>query len=61
MNLVLLLALLVKVFAGVWTAIFYRWGSSWYATSAPSLYSFGSFPLRTSVIPLATPTSGNVG
>ncbi|GET35482.1 respiratory nitrate reductase subunit gamma [Microseira wollei] len=34
MDLVLLLALLVQVVAGVWTAIFYRWGSSWYATSA---------------------------
>jgi nitrate reductase gamma subunit len=34
MDVILLLALLVQVFAGVWTAIFYRWGSSWYATSA---------------------------
>lgn len=34
MDLVLLFALLVQVVAGVWTAIFYRWGSSWYATSA---------------------------
>ncbi|MCU0543958.1 MAG: respiratory nitrate reductase subunit gamma [Oscillatoriaceae cyanobacterium Prado104] len=34
MDLVLLLALLIQVVAGVWTAIFYRWGSSWYATSA---------------------------
>ncbi len=34
MDLVLLLALLVQVVAGVWTAIFYRWGSSWYAASA---------------------------
>ncbi|WP_199246130.1 respiratory nitrate reductase subunit gamma [[Phormidium] sp. ETS-05] len=34
MDLVVLLALLVQVVAGVWTAIFYRWGSSWYATSA---------------------------
>lgn len=34
MDLVLLAALLVQVVAGVWTAIFYRWGSSWYATSA---------------------------
>jgi nitrate reductase gamma subunit len=34
MDLILLLALLVQVVAGVWTAIFYRWGSSWYATSA---------------------------
>jgi nitrate reductase gamma subunit len=34
MDMILLLALLVQVVAGVWTAIFYRWGSSWYATSA---------------------------
>jgi nitrate reductase gamma subunit len=34
MDLILLLALLVQVVAGVWTAIFYRWGSSWYAASA---------------------------
>jgi nitrate reductase gamma subunit len=34
MDLILLLALLIQVVAGVWTAIFYRWGSSWYATSA---------------------------
>jgi nitrate reductase gamma subunit len=34
MDLVLLVALLIQVVAGVWTAIFYRWGSSWYATSA---------------------------
>lgn len=34
MDVILLLALLIQVFAGVWTAIFYRWGSSWYATSA---------------------------
>jgi nitrate reductase gamma subunit len=34
MDMVLLLALLIQVVAGVWTAIFYRWGSSWYATSA---------------------------
>jgi nitrate reductase gamma subunit len=34
MDLVLLLALLIQVVAGVWTAIFYRWGSSWFATSA---------------------------
>jgi nitrate reductase gamma subunit len=34
MDLLLLLALLIQVVAGVWTAIFYRWGSSWYAASA---------------------------
>ena len=31
MDWVLLVALLVQVVAGVYTAIFYRWGSSWYA------------------------------
>jgi len=40
MDVVLLLALLVQVVAGLWTAIFYRWGSSWYAAFAvPYLYS----------------------
>jgi nitrate reductase gamma subunit len=34
MDLILLLALLVQVVAGVWTAIVYRWGSSWYAALA---------------------------
>ena len=40
MDVVLLLALLVQIVAGLWTAIFYRWGSSWYAAFAvPYLYS----------------------
>ena len=40
MDVVLLLALLVQIVAGLWTAIFYRWGSSWYAAVAvPYLYS----------------------
>jgi nitrate reductase gamma subunit len=40
MDVVLLLALLIQVVAGIWTAIFYRWGSSWYAGFAvPYLYS----------------------
>jgi nitrate reductase gamma subunit len=40
MDWVLLIALLVQVVAGVWTAIFYRWGSSWYAGFAvPYLWS----------------------
>jgi nitrate reductase gamma subunit len=40
MDVVLLLVLLVQVVAGVWTAIFYRWGSSWYAGFAvPYLWS----------------------
>jgi len=40
MDVVLLLVLLVQVVAGVWIAIFYRWGSSWYAGFAvPYLWS----------------------
>ncbi len=40
MDVVLLMVLLVRVVAGLWTAIFYRWGSSWYAAFAvPYLYS----------------------
>lgn len=40
MDLVLLLVLLVQVVAGVWTAVVYRWGSSWYASFAvPYLWS----------------------
>ncbi len=40
MDVVLLLVLLIQVVAGLWTAIFYRWGSSWYAAFAvPYLYS----------------------
>jgi nitrate reductase gamma subunit len=34
MDIVILLLLLIQVSLGVYTAIFYRWGSSWYATSA---------------------------
>jgi nitrate reductase gamma subunit len=34
MDVVLLLVLLVQVVAGVWTAIAFRWGSSWYAAAA---------------------------
>jgi len=34
MDLVVLLLLLIQVVLGVYTAIFYRWGSSWYAASA---------------------------
>ena len=40
MDVVLLVVLLVQVVAGIWTAIFYRWGSSWYAGFAvPYLWS----------------------
>ena len=34
MDIVVLLVLLVQVVLGVYVALFYRWGSSWYATSA---------------------------
>lgn len=34
MDIVVLLVLLVQVALGIYIAIFYRWGSSWYATSA---------------------------
>jgi len=40
MDVVLLLVLLIQVVAGVWTAIAYRWGSSWYAAFAvPYIWS----------------------
>jgi nitrate reductase gamma subunit len=34
MDVVVLIVLLVQVVLGVYVALFYRWGSSWYATSA---------------------------
>lgn len=41
---VLLAVLLTQIFAGVWTAVFYRWGSSWFAGFAvPYLYSLMLF------------------
>lgn len=44
MDWVLLLVLLVQVVTGVLTAIFYRWGSSWYAGfAAPYLWSLLRF------------------
>jgi nitrate reductase gamma subunit len=40
MDIALLLFLLVQVATGVWTAMFYRWGSFWYAAYAvPYLWS----------------------
>lgn len=40
MDWVLLAALLTQITAGLWAAVFYRWGSSWYAGFAvPYLYS----------------------
>lgn len=44
MDIVLLAVLLAQVIAGLWTAIFYRWGSSWYAGFAvPYLVSLLKF------------------
>lgn len=44
MDVVLLLVLLIQVVAGVWTAIAYRWGSSWYAAFAvPYIWSVIKF------------------
>jgi nitrate reductase gamma subunit len=44
MDMVVLVLLLAQVFLGVYTALFYRWGSSWYAAAAvPYLYSLFSF------------------
>ncbi len=44
MDWVLLLVLLVQVVAGLWIAIYYRWGSSWYAGFAvPYLWSILMF------------------
>ncbi|RMF02448.1 MAG: respiratory nitrate reductase subunit gamma [Chloroflexi bacterium] len=44
MDWVLLLVLLVQVVAGLWIAVFYRWGSSWYAGFAvPYLWSIFYF------------------
>ncbi len=51
MDVVILLALFVQVFAGIWTAIFYRWGSSWYAAAAaPYLWSIFSFNPNISLV-----------
>jgi nitrate reductase gamma subunit len=52
MDIILLLLLLIQVALGVYTAIFYRWGSSWYATSAvPYLRSL--FMLQPDVLTIA--------
>lgn len=54
MDIVVLLVLLVQVGLGVYIALFYRWGSSWYATSAvPYLRSlFTLQPNLTMIAPL---------
>lgn len=44
MDIVVLSLLLIQVFLGVYTALFYRWGSSWYASSlVPYMYSLFAF------------------
>jgi len=51
MDWVLLAVLVVVVVAGVWTAIFYRWGSSWYAAFAvPYLRSIFLFRPNISLV-----------
>jgi nitrate reductase gamma subunit len=51
MDVIVLIALLVQVVAGVWTAIFYRWGSSWYAGAAvPYLWSIFKFNPNISLV-----------
>jgi nitrate reductase gamma subunit len=52
MDVMVLLLLLVQVVLGVYTAVFYRWGSSWYAASVvPYLRSL--FTLRPDVAMIA--------
>lgn len=44
MDVILLLLLLVQAVTGVWTAMFYRWGSNWFVGAAvPYLYSLFQF------------------
>lgn len=51
MDVVLLVGLFVQVVAGIWTAIFYRWGSSWYAGAAvPYLWSVFQFNPNISLV-----------
>ncbi|MCW5960705.1 MAG: respiratory nitrate reductase subunit gamma [Pyrinomonadaceae bacterium] len=54
MDLVVLFLLLAQIFLGVYTALFYRWGSSWYAASAvPYLRSLFTFqPDLATIAPL---------
>jgi nitrate reductase gamma subunit len=54
MDVVVLLLLLAQVALGIYTAVFYRWGSSWYAASAvPYLRSlFTLQPDVTMIAPL---------
>lgn len=51
MDVVLLGVLLLQVVAGLWTAIFYRWGSSWFAAfAAPYLWSILKFSPDVSLV-----------
>lgn len=44
MDLIILVLLLLQVVAGVYTAVFYRWGSNWYlAAAVPYLWSLLKF------------------
>lgn len=57
MDSMLLMCFLVQVAAGLWTAIFHRWGSSWFASSiTPYLWSLFTLNPRidlVSTLPLA--------
>ena len=57
MDIIVLLLLLTQVGLGVYTALFYRWGSSWYASSAvPYLRSLIMLqPDVTTIAPLPLP------
>jgi nitrate reductase gamma subunit len=51
MDWALLLALLVQVVAGLWTAIFHRWGSSWFAGFiTPYLWSLFTLSPRVDLV-----------
>ncbi|MEN8215295.1 MAG: respiratory nitrate reductase subunit gamma [Pseudomonadota bacterium] len=51
MDIALLIFLLIQVATGVWTAMFYRWGSSWYAAYAvPYLWSVLQFKPDVSLV-----------
>ena len=51
MDVAVLVLLFIQVVLGVYTALMYRWGSSWYAASAvPYLYSLFSFQPDISMI-----------
>ncbi len=44
MDWIILILLFLQILGGLWTAVFYNWGSSWYASSAaPYLWSIFMF------------------